>query len=681
MSSFVKFFVVMIMASVFMVGCVELEECEGVSEDSGLTWTETSPLPGANSVKSLVFDDKKIIYAGANATGNQAEVYFSGDKGLSWDKSGEILGRSSILSLLGFESGFMVAGTNIDASVFRAGYFQYGHIISKPYFTGATNSSTKYGIIEWTDSLNGQIINVRVRSAEDSTMSSAPPWGTGVPSVTNGDSIVNAPFVNDGDPYIQYYVQLNTESSGITPVLKELSIEYSVDTIGPKPVSAIAYDGTIQQNGIDDDDYVVITFNEPTNAYHIPKDSIDYYLKLNQGSWSVVDTAYWSNAGNASNLIVELNATSTISVGVRISPDTVIKDMWNNNAYSSVTLTGTFDDTIPPIILSAFASDNIDSIQGIDGDDFLNLVFSQVTNKPIITAGNINSVLHLSGGHIWGSIDSTLWSGSGETLTIFLDTLGNPTVSVGDTIFPDSLTIEDESGNPCISPRVITGTFGDYGPVIKYAIAYDGIIPQNGIDKDDYVRLFFNEETNAPQIGAGNIDNVLQLSNGHTWNPIAYAQWNGLHSILEVRFDTTSIPTVLPGDTIYPDSSTITDLLGQPCVHPVVLTGSFSPGVEELGDSKTILPTRLNLTIQPNPARDKITIFYDVPAKNAFSNGKIRIELFDVTGRKVKTVVSKAILPGRYSIIWQDKHIKQGIYFVKISSCCDSLIRKIILLH
>ncbi|MCK4234741.1 exo-alpha-sialidase, partial [candidate division WOR-3 bacterium] len=419
------------------------------SSDSGLTWSETSILTGANEIKSLFIDDKGIIYAGANAVGNQAGVYFSENNGQSWSTSGNITGRSNIPSILGLENGFLLAGTNVDASIFRAAYFQNGYLISKPYFTGTTNGSTKYGVIQWSDSLGGQTIQVWVRTSRDSFMSTALPWGAGFASVNNGDSIVSNPAVNDSDSYIQYYIKLETDSAGITPFLNEISIEYTIDTLGPEPISAIAYDGIIQQNGIDDDDYVVITFNEPTNEYPIPKDSIDFYLKLNQGSWGEVDTVYWNCEGESGkdteiNLIVELNVNSTIAVGVKITPDTIIKDIWNNSAYGLIQLTGTFDDTIPPNIISAFASDNIDSIQGIDCDDFVRLIFDQITNKPQITAGNINTVLHLSNGHNWGDMDSAVWSTFGETLSVYLDTAGTPTVEPGDTIYPDSVTIEDE---------------------------------------------------------------------------------------------------------------------------------------------------------------------------------------------------------------------------------------------
>ncbi len=653
-----------------------------ISTDKGLSWSETTPIPNILTISSndMVYDGIKL-FVGAGINGNKGKIFFTEDNGVSWDSTPVIANGKFVSSVEFCKNGFGLCGTNIDASIYRAAYFCDGHLISKAFYTGTTNGSTKYGIVHWVEELTGKILNVRVRTAQDSLMSTAMPWGVGVPACTNGDSIVNFPAVNNGDPYIQYKLEFETDDPGVTPILSELSIEYSIDTLGPKPVSAVAYDGSIQQNGIDDDDYVIISFDEQTNSYPIPKDSIDYYLRLNQGSWGVIDTAYWSPFGNASNLTVKLNVSSTIPIGVRITPDTVIKDMWNNNGYSSVTLTGTFDDTIPPVIVSAFASDYIDSIQGIDSDDFVRLIFDQNTNTPLINSSNISNVLKLSGGHIWGSIDSTEWAVSGKTLTVFLDTIGTPTIEVGDTIFPDSTTIKDMSGNACISPRVLVGTFGDYGPVIDSAVAHEAIPYVTGVDSGDYVRLYFNEKTNAPSINSGNINSVLKLNNGHNWNPIIDGPptgWNGSHTIFRVFFNNNT-PTITVGDTIYPDSITILDTLDQFCIHPIVLRGTFNPGVEELKGSYNNLPSRLNLNVHPNPSRNIFTISYDIPLFGSVRNREpTRIDIFDISGRKIESLLNGALLPGRYNLIIGNKHIKQGIYFVKITSLQKSITRKLI---
>jgi hypothetical protein len=117
-----------------------------------------------------------------------------------------------------------------------------------------------------------------------------------------------------------------------------------------------------------------------------------------------------------------------------------------------------------PYLLSAVASDNVNPLPGIDNDDYVLLTFHEPTNKPNLDAVNINTVLALSQGHSWldgfGAIGSATWNGLGDQLLVYLSTaLGLPTISVGDTIFPDGTTIMDKWGNPAVYPKEISGSF------------------------------------------------------------------------------------------------------------------------------------------------------------------------------------------------------------------------------
>jgi hypothetical protein len=121
-----------------------------------------------------------------------------------------------------------------------------------------------------------------------------------------------------------------------------------------------------------------------------------------------------------------------------------------------------------PILLSACASDNVNLFPGIDDDDQVIIDFDEPTNRPNIDASNINSVLSLSNGHTWldisGNISDAAWNSAGDSLTITLSTNGGlPTVSVGDTITTDGITIQDIWGNPAVSVITITCSFGEVG--------------------------------------------------------------------------------------------------------------------------------------------------------------------------------------------------------------------------
>jgi hypothetical protein len=83
----------------------------------------------------------------------------------------------------------------------------------------------------------------------------------------------------------------------------------------------------------------------------------------------------------------------------------------------------------------------------------------------------------------------------------------------------------------------------------------------------------------------------------------------------------------------------------------------------------------------PNPFRGTTTIAYAVPTKD-----HIRIEVFDVTGRKVKTLLDRSIDPGFHTILWDGRDEKSrvaaaGVYFVKMRSSTFEQSRGLTLLR
>ncbi len=129
------------------------------------------------------------------------------------------------------------------------------------------------------------------------------------------------------------------------------------------------------------------------------------------------------------------------------------------------------EDLIPPTMVSAEASDGEIPSPGIDDDDYVVIGFSEPTQRPVISAGNIDDVLALSGGHTWlngaGNIGARRWNETGDSLWIYpLPGTPAPTVFPGDTITPDGATIVDEWGNPVTNQVVIGGSFGgEFGDV------------------------------------------------------------------------------------------------------------------------------------------------------------------------------------------------------------------------
>lgn len=84
----------------------------------------------------------------------------------------------------------------------------------------------------------------------------------------------------------------------------------------------------------------------------------------------------------------------------------------------------------------------------------------------------------------------------------------------------------------------------------------------------------------------------------------------------------------------------------------------------------------------PNPFNPSTTIRYDVPV----GGGHVRIRVFDVTGRLVRTLVNRFESPGANFVAWDgrdevDAPVASGIYFCRFDARGFTETRKMVLLH
>jgi len=84
-------------------------------------------------------------------------------------------------------------------------------------------------------------------------------------------------------------------------------------------------------------------------------------------------------------------------------------------------------------------------------------------------------------------------------------------------------------------------------------------------------------------------------------------------------------------------------------------------------DGLQFLPTVYSLaTGRPNPFRDRVTIRFDLPVA-----GQANLAIFDVTGRRIRTVLNERLEAGRYSPVWDGRdergsRVAAGVYFVRL---------------
>ena len=77
----------------------------------------------------------------------------------------------------------------------------------------------------------------------------------------------------------------------------------------------------------------------------------------------------------------------------------------------------------------------------------------------------------------------------------------------------------------------------------------------------------------------------------------------------------------------------------------------------------------------PNPFNPIVNIDF-----NTNIDGNIKVDIFDVNGRFVSTVVDNQLSSGNHKFTWNADNYNSGIYFIRISSQTESIIRKITLI-
>jgi len=79
---------------------------------------------------------------------------------------------------------------------------------------------------------------------------------------------------------------------------------------------------------------------------------------------------------------------------------------------------------------------------------------------------------------------------------------------------------------------------------------------------------------------------------------------------------------------------------------------------------------------QPNPFRGYTVIDYSLSLP-----GPVTLEVFDITGRRVQTLVNKKQEPGTYRVNFHAKNTPDGIYFYRLQARAFFQTRKMVVLR
>lgn len=159
----------------------------------------------------------------------------------------------------------------------------------------------------------------------------------------------------------------------------------------------------------------------------------------------------------------------------------------------------------------------------------------------------------------------------------------------------------------------------------------------------------------------------------------AFVPFSGL--ILTTTID-LMIGQVLPGNTQYNFKGILDDIRIYNYALSLSQIRSLDDFTTDINEKQAnTLPKYFKLTQNyPNPFNSQTNIEYNIPVYS-----RVRMEVFNILGQKIRTLLDEEKSPGSYVINWNGKNdfnnsVDSGIYFVKLSSESYSNTKKMILL-
>ena len=90
-----------------------------------------------------------------------------------------------------------------------------------------------------------------------------------------------------------------------------------------------------------------------------------------------------------------------------------------------------------------------------------------------------------------------------------------------------------------------------------------------------------------------------------------------------------------------------------------------------------ILPAVFRLAQNyPNPFFSTTVIRFDLP-----SSERVLLEVFDLMGRKISTIVNNTLKAGSHQVVWQVSDLPSGIYFYRLESESHTASKSMVLLR
>ncbi len=290
--------------------------------------------------------------------------------------------------------------------------------------------------------------------------------------------------------------------------------------------------------------------------------------------------------------------------------------------------------------------------------------------------------------------------GSSADLTFTISNVGSATLVVDSIITPDPYTVSGVTTPDSIEPNdsvVVTVTFtpltmGDYGGPIKIfnndvtkmvdvsgrGVVYDvgaEVISCPEIVSRDQPESVFVDLINFGNVTAGGVNVIGTLINvdadtsiGDTTLSVSLPARDTLHLAFDLPSDDTASYHV----------KALLCLMWAEDMNPANDCDSCSYFYNEVPIRRMgpELPQAYSLSQNyPNPFNPLTQIEYSIPRP-----GWVRLEVYNILGEKVATLVDREQQPGNYRIGWDARDLRSGIYFCRMQAGSFTFTRRMVLL-
>ena len=138
--------------------------------------------------------------------------------------------------------------------------------------------------------------------------------------------------------------------------------------------------------------------------------------------------------------------------------------------------------------------------------------------------------------------------------------------------------------------------------------------------------------------------------------------------------------TLAQSDTIYIQSGTVNKWYLTSQIDSITFGGFIPTGIKE-GNAPSLSPTQFALYQNfPNPFNPTTKLQFQLP-----SSGKVRLNIYDISGRLIKEIFAGDKVAGKYTFEWNGnntngRHVASGVYFYSVQFNNSLLTKKMIYL-